>query len=34
MSVSVYAANEGYLKAITIAQILPFESAMHSYMKS
>jgi F-type H+-transporting ATPase subunit alpha len=34
MSVSVYAANEGYLKALTVAQVLPFEAALHSYMNS
>ncbi|TXR54601.1 F0F1 ATP synthase subunit alpha [Reinekea thalattae] len=34
MAVSVFAANEGYLDQLEVSQVLPFEAAAHSYMKS
>ncbi|MHB1616923.1 MAG: F0F1 ATP synthase subunit alpha [Metallibacterium sp.] len=33
MAVSLYAANEGYLDDLKIAEILPFEYALHQYMR-
>jgi F-type H+-transporting ATPase subunit alpha len=34
MAVSVYAANEGHLKALEIKEIGRFEAALHAYMNS
>ncbi|WP_196159597.1 F0F1 ATP synthase subunit alpha [Reinekea sp. G2M2-21] len=34
MALSVYAANEGYLKDLDVNQVLPFETALHAYMNS
>jgi F-type H+-transporting ATPase subunit alpha len=34
MAVSIFAANEGYLTDIEVAKVLPFESALHSYLNS
>jgi len=34
MAVSVYAANEGHLKALEIKEVGRFEAALHSYMNS
>ena len=34
MSVSIFAANEGYLLDVPVAQIGAFEAALHSYMNS
>ena len=34
MAVSIFAANEGYLTEIEVAKVLPFESALHSYLNS
>ena len=34
MGVSLFAANEGYLKNVEIKKILDFESALHSFMGS
>ena len=34
MALSVFAANEGYLKDLEVSQVLPFEAALHSYMNS
>ena len=34
MSVSIFAANEGYLQDVAVAKIGAFESALHSYMNS
>jgi F-type H+-transporting ATPase subunit alpha len=34
MAVSIFAANEGFLKNITIAKIGDFEAALHSFMNS
>ncbi|MDX1472933.1 MAG: F0F1 ATP synthase subunit alpha, partial [Reinekea sp.] len=34
MALSVYAANEGYLKDLEVKQVLPFETALHAYMNS
>ena len=34
MGVSLFAANEGYLKAIEIRKVLDFEAALHSFMAS
>jgi F-type H+/Na+-transporting ATPase subunit alpha len=33
MGVSLYAVNEGYLDSLPLNQILPFEAALHSFMK-
>lgn len=32
MGIMLYAANEGYLKDVEVAQILPFEDALLAYM--
>jgi F-type H+-transporting ATPase subunit alpha len=34
MGVSLFAANEGYLKAVEVKKVLDFEAALHSYMAS
>ncbi|GGX70972.1 F0F1 ATP synthase subunit alpha [Saccharospirillum salsuginis] len=34
MAVSVYAANEGYLKSLEVSEVSRFEAALHSYMNS
>ena len=34
MATSLYAANEGYLKEVTVEKIADFEAALHSYMNS
>ena len=34
MSVSIFAANEGYLLDVPVAKIGVFEAALHSYMNS
>ena len=34
MGVSLFAANEGYLKSVEIRKVLDFEAALHSYMAS
>jgi F-type H+/Na+-transporting ATPase subunit alpha len=34
MAVSLFAANEGYLDDVEVAQVVSFEAALHSYMKS
>ncbi len=34
MAVSLYAANEGYLKEVSVDKIADFEGALHSYMNS
>ena len=34
MGVSLFAANEGYLKSVEIKKVLDFEAALHSYMGS
>lgn len=34
MGISLYAANEGFLKDVELNKILDFESALHSYMHS
>ncbi len=34
MAVSVYAANEGYLKSLEVSEVGRFEAALHSYMNS
>jgi F-type H+-transporting ATPase subunit alpha len=34
MGVSLFAANEGYLKNVEIKKILDFEAALHSFMGS
>ena len=34
MAVSIYAANEGYLKDIELNKVLDFEAALLSYMNS
>ena len=34
MAVSLFAANEGYLKDIEVKKVLDFEAALHSYMAS
>lgn len=34
MSVSLFAANEGYLDDIDVNKVVDFEAALHSYMKS
>lgn len=34
MAVSVYAANEGYLKPLEVSEIGRFEAALHAYMNS
>ena len=34
MAMSLFAANEGYLDSIEVNKVLPFEAALHSYMKS
>jgi F-type H+-transporting ATPase subunit alpha len=34
MGVSLFAANEGYLKNIEVKKVLDFEAALHSYMAS
>ncbi|MFY9329206.1 MAG: F0F1 ATP synthase subunit alpha [Georgfuchsia sp.] len=33
MAVSLYASNEGFMDDIDVARILPFESALHQYIK-
>ena len=33
MAVSLYASNEGFMDDIDVARILPFESALHQYVK-
>ena len=32
MAFSLLAANEGYLDDVEVAQIVPFEAAMHAYL--
>ena len=32
MALSIYAANEGYLDDVPMAQILPFEAGLHAHM--
>jgi F-type H+-transporting ATPase subunit alpha len=34
MAVSIFAANEGHLQELEVSQVLPFETALHSYMNS
>ncbi len=34
MAVSIYAANEGYLKELKVSEVLPFEASLHDYMNS
>lgn len=34
MAVSIYAANQGFLKPLAVSEILAFESALHGYMNS
>ena len=34
MAVSLFAANEGYLKNVEIKKVLDFESALHAFMAS
>ena len=34
MGVSLFAANEGYLKTVEVKKVLDFEAALHSYMAS
>jgi len=34
LAVSLYAAEKGYLDDLPIAQILPFEQALHQFMAS
>ena len=34
MGVSLFAANEGYLKNVEVKKVLDFEAALHSYMAS
>ncbi|ORU90752.1 MAG: F0F1 ATP synthase subunit alpha [Cycloclasticus sp. symbiont of Poecilosclerida sp. M] len=33
MSISLFAANEGFIDAIEVDKVLPFEAALHSYME-
>ena len=32
MALSIYAANEGYLDDVPLAQILPFEAGLHAHL--
>ena len=34
MSVSLFAANEGFLDEVEVNKVLAFEAALHLYMKS
>ena len=34
MSLSLYAANEGYFDDVEISKVMPFEKAMHEYVKA
>ncbi|HSD16283.1 MAG TPA: F0F1 ATP synthase subunit alpha [Thermomonas sp.] len=34
MALSIYAVNEGYLDDVPLAQILPFESALHAHLSN
>ncbi|HEX7340833.1 MAG TPA: F0F1 ATP synthase subunit alpha, partial [Rhodanobacteraceae bacterium] len=32
MAVSIFAAEEGYLDALPVAKVLPFEKSLHAFM--